>query len=279
MPVYNGESFIRDALDSLLNQTYTNFQIVISDNGSTDQTEQICSEYVQRDSRIRYVRQPENKGAYHNFRFLLEDATEEYFMWAAADDRWLPQFLEKCLEALENDPSSSFAIPDTLIVSRFHSSLSFSAPAKLNFIESTDPKRRVAEYAKLEWGTHKDNIVYSLWRRETIAFTTSTLYKAGLLLLGGQVNEYILSFHKGSFIPEQLFQKTYRYIPPGHLLGKWLELPISRIRRLLGRKISTPQEIQERKESYLKTLREVLQLTEFDEAFIEEVVQLNEQYA
>ncbi|MDR7898959.1 glycosyltransferase family 2 protein [Thermosynechococcus sp. JY1334] len=94
MPVYNGEKFIRDALDSLLAQTFTDFELIISDNASTDQTEAICREYAAKDKRIRYVRQAQNLGAAANFKYVLDEARGEYFMGAAADDKWDPRWIE-----------------------------------------------------------------------------------------------------------------------------------------------------------------------------------------
>ncbi|WNC86000.1 glycosyltransferase family 2 protein [Thermosynechococcus sp. QKsg1] len=85
MPVYNGAKFIREALDSLLAQTFTDFELIISDNASTDETEAICREYAAKDKRIRYVRQAQNLGAAANFKYVLDEARGEYFMWAAAD--------------------------------------------------------------------------------------------------------------------------------------------------------------------------------------------------
>jgi len=101
MPVYNGSPFIREALDSLLNQTFTDFELIISDNASTDETESICREYAAKDPRIRYVRQPENRGALLNFRFVLDEAVGTYFMWAAADDRRGEEFLKLATSVLE----------------------------------------------------------------------------------------------------------------------------------------------------------------------------------
>ena len=98
MPVYNGEKFIREALDSLLAQTFTDFELIISDNASTDGTEAICRKYVERDSRIRYVRQTINRGGTANFLFVLSKARGEYFMWAAADDQWSPNWIVHLLE-------------------------------------------------------------------------------------------------------------------------------------------------------------------------------------
>lgn len=103
MPVYNGEGYIREALDSLLSQTYQDFELIISDNASTDGTEVICLEYAQKDFRIRYVRQLENQGPAANFQFVLDEAKGEYFMWAAHDDFWGGDFLSAGIEALAVD--------------------------------------------------------------------------------------------------------------------------------------------------------------------------------
>ena len=102
MPVYNGELFIREALDSLLVQTFTDFELIISDNGSTDATEAICKDYAEKDVRIRYIRQPENRGPTANFQFVLDKSVGEYFMWCAVDDKRDQTFLEQSIEILDN---------------------------------------------------------------------------------------------------------------------------------------------------------------------------------
>lgn len=103
MPVYNGEKYIKEALDSLLAQTFTDFELIISDNCSTDNTLKICKEYANRDSRITYITQETNLGANSNFEFVLRKAVGEFFMWAACDDRWKIDFLEKTVNVLLSD--------------------------------------------------------------------------------------------------------------------------------------------------------------------------------
>ncbi len=105
MPVYNGAATLRAALDSLLAQTFTDFRIIISDNNSTDNTQDICEAYAARDLRVNYVRQAKSLGAQMNFRFVLFEAITPYFMWAAADDLWATQFAERNIAALQDDPS------------------------------------------------------------------------------------------------------------------------------------------------------------------------------
>ena len=102
MPVYNGEVFIRDALDSLVAQSFANFELIISDNASTDHTEAICRRYASQDSRINYVRQTKNIGADANFQFVLDKATGEYFMWNAADDFRSKDCIEYYLSKIGN---------------------------------------------------------------------------------------------------------------------------------------------------------------------------------
>lgn len=98
LPVFNGAKFLDKSIKSLLNQTYTNFELIISDNCSTDETESICTKYSELDHRIIYIKQNENIGAYKNFLFTLNQARYEYFMWAAADDEWHSDFLKKNLQ-------------------------------------------------------------------------------------------------------------------------------------------------------------------------------------
>jgi glycosyltransferase involved in cell wall biosynthesis len=109
MPVYNGEEYLREALDSLLGQDYEDFELIISDNASSDRTPDICQEYLQRDDRIRYVRQPENRGPSANFNFLLNEARGDFFMWAAADDVWDKHFISLLVNALVANPQCATA--------------------------------------------------------------------------------------------------------------------------------------------------------------------------
>lgn len=104
LPVYNGENYLAEALDSILAQTFTDFELIIGDNASTDRTELICREYQARDPRIRYVRQPENLGACRNYDMTFELSRGEYFKWAAHDDNLAPEFLAVLVAVLDADP-------------------------------------------------------------------------------------------------------------------------------------------------------------------------------
>jgi len=104
MPVYNGARFVATAIDSMLAQTYGYFELIISDNGSTDATREICERYAAVDSRIRYIRQPRNLGAARNWNIVVEEAGGQYFKWASANDVCLPEMLEHCVRAMRADP-------------------------------------------------------------------------------------------------------------------------------------------------------------------------------
>ena len=109
MPVFNGEKFIRRALDSLLNQTLNDFELVISDNASTDGTRRICLEYAARDKRIRYYRNDVSIDAISNFNRVLYVARGKYFMWAAHDDRWESSFVACMVQSLDSNPQAVLA--------------------------------------------------------------------------------------------------------------------------------------------------------------------------
>jgi len=104
MPVYNGEEFIAEAIESLLNQSFTDFELLIADNASTDRTPEICREFMAKDSRIKWLASPTNRGAAWNFNRLFFESKGEFFKWSAADDVTAPDFLEKCVEILDQKP-------------------------------------------------------------------------------------------------------------------------------------------------------------------------------
>jgi O-antigen biosynthesis protein len=104
MPVYNSASTVRAALETLIAQTYDKFVLIISDDNSSDGTGEICREYASRDPRIRYVHQRTNRGPVSNFRFVLFEAATPFFMWAAPEDLWTPNFVERTLNLLVSNP-------------------------------------------------------------------------------------------------------------------------------------------------------------------------------
>ena len=103
--MYNGELFIKKSIESILVQTFTDFELIISDNSSTDSTQEICQNFLKKDNRIRIFKQKENIGVHRNFNFLLSQAKGKYFAWAAVDDYLDNDFMEKNLKVLESNDS------------------------------------------------------------------------------------------------------------------------------------------------------------------------------
>ena len=116
LPVYNGEKYLAQALDSILAQTFTDFELIISDNASTDQTQAISQEYAQKDMRIRYQRNERNIGAAPNYNRVFQQASGEFFKWAAYDDLIAPEFLAKCVEVLEQHPDVILCYPRVKLI-------------------------------------------------------------------------------------------------------------------------------------------------------------------
>ncbi|HKI17133.1 MAG TPA: glycosyltransferase family A protein, partial [Isosphaeraceae bacterium] len=104
LPVYNGDKYIAESLDALLGQSYTDFELIISDNASTDGTADICRRYEKQDSRVRYFRQPQNIGLAPNHNFVAVQARGELFKWASNDDLYARDLLERCVDALDKYP-------------------------------------------------------------------------------------------------------------------------------------------------------------------------------
>lgn len=116
LPVFNGERFLSEALDSLIRQTFKDFEIIICDNASTDRTAEICSAYANRDRRIRYHRNEKNIGAAANFCLAFGFSKAPLFKWAAHDDLYLPSYLSSCVSTLDNDPGVVLAHSATAFI-------------------------------------------------------------------------------------------------------------------------------------------------------------------
>jgi glycosyltransferase involved in cell wall biosynthesis len=116
MPVYNGERFLERTVDSILQQTLQDFELVISDNASADRTRSICEAYAAKDPRVRYIRQPQNIGAIRNYGFVARAARAPFFKWSSANDLCHPTLLEKCVDVLRRDSAAVLCYGGTCII-------------------------------------------------------------------------------------------------------------------------------------------------------------------
>lgn len=162
MPVYNGEKYIREALDTLQSQNHTDFELIISDNASTDGTGVICQQYAAKDGRIRYVRQAVNLGALANFTFVRDAARGEYFMWAAGDDKWDPNWISEMLNAMKKTGAdAAFG----KVQSIDEHSCELEHPANHSSFEYRGSRwlRQLKYFLQFE-GAGKANPIYALWK-------------------------------------------------------------------------------------------------------------------
>ena len=116
MPVYNAERYLAEALDGFLAQTFQDFEIIVSDNASSDRTAEICLSFAERDPRIRYFRNARNLGAIPNFNRVFELSRAPLFKWAAHDDLYHPRYLQTCVRILDDDPDVILAHSSTAFV-------------------------------------------------------------------------------------------------------------------------------------------------------------------
>lgn len=167
LPVYNGEPFLRAALDGVLAQTFGDFILLISDNASTDATQDICEECARRDRRVRYVRQDTNRGAARNLNILAEMATTPLFMWHAADDIAHPQLIEICVAHLDEAPDAVLAYTEAEVIDQ-HGNAVPCTPEPRD-IGSSMPTERFA--ACLEPFHYSENVFYGVIRTEILQRT------------------------------------------------------------------------------------------------------------
>lgn len=164
VPVYNGARFLAESLESLVTQTYSDIELVISDNGSTDETEEICREFAARDSRIRYLRTDVNKGAAWNFNRVAHETSGRYFKWATHDDLVAPTFVQRCVEMLEDAPDTvALVYPRTLLIDEEGNPLHPYA----DNLDIRDPTPH-ARLRRLVRNIVKSNAAYGLIRRRVV---------------------------------------------------------------------------------------------------------------
>jgi glycosyltransferase involved in cell wall biosynthesis len=166
LPVYNGERFLEEALDSLLAQTYLDFELIISDNASTDGTREMCRAFAAKDRRVHYYRNLINIGVNRNFNRVFELSRGEYFKWASADDSCKPELLARCLDVLDNDDTVVLAYSKASFISEDKNVLAISDPGWDLRSEARHERLRYAIRAR-----HWVNCHYGLIRADALSKT------------------------------------------------------------------------------------------------------------
>ena len=172
LPVFNGERFIAEAIECVLSQTFGDFELVISDNASTDTTREICLAFCRQDPRVRYERNSLNVGAAPNFNrcFVLAQPSQ-YFKWMAYDDLMSDDFLERCIDALEQDPKASIAFPEMVHADSGGNVTERQFRKDLSLLDE-EPGRRVQRL--VQYGLEAPDIfwsIYAVMRRSAVEQT------------------------------------------------------------------------------------------------------------
>lgn len=168
MPVYNEERFIRQSLDSLLGQKYENFELIISDNASTDSTPAICREYAERDKRIKYFCNQKNLGQAKNFNRVFNFSSGEYFMWASPHDLWDKVFISRCVGVLDVDKEVVLAFSSTVYIDTDGEKIGFAPEYQLDTSSIFDPAKR---FRRILREYKQGNIIEGLMRRNQLGQT------------------------------------------------------------------------------------------------------------
>jgi glycosyltransferase involved in cell wall biosynthesis len=239
LPVYNAEKYLDEALKAILSQTYTDFELIISDNASTDRTAEICKRYAASDSRIQYYRNETNLGVARNYNKTVELARGKYFRWATYDDLMAPQLLEKSIPVLDQEPEVILCYPKTInidddgnVLGNYEDNFKF---------RSQNPARRYRDLMR-NLVDYDCNAEYGLMRREVLLKTAmeQNYHSADRVLL----SELVLH---GQFyeIPERLFyhrlhsQISTKINTTGSQFAGWMNpshkngVDLTRVRRII----------------------------------------------
>jgi glycosyltransferase involved in cell wall biosynthesis len=170
MPLYNGESFLEGALSSILAQTFADFELIISDNASTDGSMSIARSWAARDARIRIRVNQRNLGAAVNYNALVELATGRYFKWAAHDDVLAPQYLERCVADLDRHPDAVLCYPTTVMIDEGGRATG-EDPFDVGALREESAHARFRRYMDRAWPRCGCNAVFGLIRTDALRKT------------------------------------------------------------------------------------------------------------
>ena len=232
MPLYNAATFVGQAIESLLNQTYQDFELVIADNCSTDGTVEVCRHYAEKDERIRIIQRESNSGAIDNFNFVFSQTTGRYFKWAAFDDICQPSYLERCVDVLENNPATGWCHCKSDLIDE-------NGVSWMQYLEPGDPLIEVRSDGTRWWKGHPRNdfdskspvrrfrgvLLGTTWSVDSYGLIRRSLLEKTRMIVPLYGAEKVLlaemSLYAGySHIDEQLFSQRVHAEASGNLKGR-----------------------------------------------------------
>jgi glycosyltransferase involved in cell wall biosynthesis len=212
LPVYNGANYLAETLDCILAQTFEDFELIISDNASTDGTAEICSQYAARDPRIRYVQNATNLGAAKNYNRVFELSRGAYFKWNGHDDPLAPQFLERCVEILDRDSGIVLCFSRNRAIDEHGKDRRVGALTALTFVPRPQlgaPHAHIRFYHSVVTD-YPQGAIFGLIRRDVLARTaligsyrSSDLPLLGELALRGRFYQISEALQDRRFHPQQ----------------------------------------------------------------------------
>ena len=228
LPVYNGQKYLGAAIDSHLSQSFGDFDLVISDNGSTDATPDICANYASTDKRIKYLRSSENRGILWNHRRVFEaiDSPNQYFRWAGADDIMEPGLLQAMVEVLNGRTEVEAVVPDTKNIDE-HGQIIGSMARTLD-LQSSDVFERARDVLV---ANYQHVIAYGLLRASTLRlmrtgpnyigwdpiFVWELALRGQMVQLAGPV--LLRRFHAGSISRVKTVKEMRKWVEPNSKAG------------------------------------------------------------
>lgn len=231
MPVYNGEPFLQEALESILKQTYQDWELIISDNASTDATAEIARECARHDGRVRYVRNRTNIGATRNFNRIVELSRGEYFKLANADDLCKPELVARCVQVLDRHPDAVLCYGRTTLIDEKGQVLRpFDDQLDMQQPDAGERFRRVRERVRFV------NVLQGLTRAASLrrtglmgSYVGSDVVLVMELALHGQFYElperlFARRIHPGAFSSQESMATRLEFVNPGGKAGRSLLL-------------------------------------------------------
>ncbi|HEY7088145.1 MAG TPA: glycosyltransferase family A protein [Tepidisphaeraceae bacterium] len=228
VPVYNGQRYLRATLDSLLAQTFTDFELIICDNASTDGTEAICREYLARNPRVRYIRHDHNLGPAPNYNSCFAHARGELFKWAAADDIVEPTFVQRCIDMLDSDPTLASVYTRTVLINEEGHRL-----GAYDWDLELDHPSPVVRFARLVFVNHRHHNAHEFWGVTRSSVLRNTPMKGSFpsadrilmswwVLQGkmGRIESYLFQNREHSQRSQRAIAN--RDFRPGSILSRWI---------------------------------------------------------
>lgn len=229
MPVYNEARWISQALEALLAQTFTGFELIISDNASTDETWEILQNYAARDARIILYRQLENIGAAENFEFVLQQTRGEYFMWAGGHDLWSANLLEVMIAEMENNLRIVLCTPQSTLIDESNNPIT-------NFdevINTLTAETEIGRVLMMHRNMKRCNAIYGLHRRSILMQTLPWPKVVGgdyillirIAILGHVVTNHSVQWFRRIISSEISHERIQHYISVDGLTGLSARFP------------------------------------------------------